>query len=186
MLSTKLCLVFLLLSGQRVQAVQAFNIDNIQLNDTKCILYINKIFKTSKPGRHKSYVEFNCYSNENLCVVCHLRKYLELTSDLRGTEKQLFIALNKPHKAVSVDTLSRWTKSMLQKSGIDITTFSTHSTRSASTSKGFDMGIPISEILAAASWTNAKTFAMFYNKPIVEDSYDTKLLKSIYSSTHNK
>ena len=71
---------------------------------------------------------------------------------------------------------------MLQESGIDITTFSTHSTRSASTSKGFEMGIPLTEILSAASWANARTFATFYNKPIVENSsFDTKLLTSIYS-----
>ena len=115
LLSTKLCLLFLLLSAQRVQTVQAFNIDNIHLEDTKCTLYIKQILKTSKPGRHKSCVQFNCYSNENLCVVCHVRKYLELTSDLRGTEKQFFISLNKPHKPVSVDTLSRWTKSIFKK-----------------------------------------------------------------------
>ena len=103
-----------------------------------------------------------------MCCVS-FEKYLEITGGLRGSEKQLFISFNKPHKAVSVDTLSRWAKSVLKDSGIDVKTFSTHSTRSASTSKGFEMGIPINDILAAASWTNAKTFATFYNKPIVED-----------------
>ena len=142
-LSNKLCLLLLLLSGQRVQTLQAFDIDNIYLEDTRCTLYINKILKTSKPGRHKSCVQFNCYESVNVCVVCHVKQYLELTTELRGSQKQLFISLNKPHKPVSVDTLSRWTKSMLQESGIDITTFSTRSTRSASTSKGLRWEFPL-------------------------------------------
>ena len=68
---------------------------------------------------------------------------------------------------------------MLQKSGIDIKTFESHSTSSAATSKGFSVGIPIYEVLSAACRSNAKTFAQFYNKPIVErnDSFGKQLLQ---------
>ena len=44
------------------------------------------------------------------------------------------------------------------------------------------MGIPINDILEAASLASAKTFATFYNKPVVaKSSFDAKLLKAIYS-----
>ena len=86
-LSTKLCFLILLLSGQCIQTFQALNIDYTYLEETKRTLYINKILKTSKPGRHKTHVEFKCYNNINLCVMCHLKKYLDLTSELRGSEK---------------------------------------------------------------------------------------------------
>ena len=68
-LSSKLCLLLLVLSRQRVQTLQVFDIDNIYSEDTRCTLYINKILKTSKPGRHKSCVQFNCYEDVT-CVLC--------------------------------------------------------------------------------------------------------------------
>ena len=48
-LSMKLVLLLLLLSGQRLQTVQAFNVNDIQLNDDSCTFYIRKLLKTSKP-----------------------------------------------------------------------------------------------------------------------------------------
>lgn len=139
--------------------------------------------KTSRPGKHKSVIEFTPYNNVNLCVFAHLKKYLAMSSVLRGSHTQLFIANNKPYKPVTVDTLARWAKSMLQKSGVDITTFKCHSTRSAVASKSFVSGIPIHQILEAASWSSVKTFADFYNKPIVDKPcFSNDLLETVYST----
>ena len=138
--------------------------------------------KTSRPGKHKSVVEFQYYHNTNLCVLSHLKKYLDMTGTLRGSNTQLFLTSSKPHKPVTVDTLARWAKSLLQESGVDITTFKCHSTRSAVTSKSFLSGIPINQILEAASWSNVKTFAEFYNKPIIETHcFSNDLLQTVYS-----
>ena len=182
-LSMKLVLLLLLLSGQRLQTVQAFNVNDIQLNDDSCTFYIRKLLKTSKPGSHKSVVVFQRYDNTDLCVLQHLKQYLSLTEGLRGEETQLLISAVKPHKPVSIDTVSRWAKCMLQRSGVNIKTFTTHSTRAAATSKSYSIGVPLQDILSAASWSNAKTFAQFYNKPILEksDTFGKQLLHSIYS-----
>ena len=51
-LSVKLVLLLLFLSGQRLRTVQAFNVNDIQLNDDSCIFYSRKLLKTSKPGSH--------------------------------------------------------------------------------------------------------------------------------------
>ena len=53
--------------------------------------------------------------------------------------------------------------------GIDVTTFKPHSTRGASTSKAFHIGIPLSDILKQGQWSNAKTFFNFYRREIEED-----------------
>ena len=164
----KLVLLLLFLSGQRLQTVQAFNVNDIQLNDHSCTFYIRKLLKTSKPGRHKSVVVFQRYANTDLCVLQHLKQYFSLTEGLRREETQLLISAVKPHKPVSIDTVSRWAKCMLQRSGVNIKTFTTHSTRAAATSKSYSIGLPLQDILSAASWSNAKTFAQFYNKPILE------------------
>ena len=42
--------IILLLSGQRLQSVQVLNVNDIQLNDDSCILYIRKLLKLPGQG----------------------------------------------------------------------------------------------------------------------------------------
>ena len=53
---------------------------------------------------------------------------------------------------MSRDTVSRWVKSVLKTSGIDVSVFKPHSTRSASTSKAKLSDVPLPDILAKAGW----------------------------------
>ena len=48
---------------------------------------------------------------------------------------KLFLSYDRPHKPVSRDTISRWTKETLRRCGIDTKVFTAHSTRSASVFK---------------------------------------------------
>ena len=66
-------------------------------------------------------------------------------------------------------------KEVLSLSGIDISQFSDHSTRSTSTSIAFKLRVPISDIMKVADWSQASTFKKFYQKPI-KDSYERKIL----------
>ena len=50
--------------------------------------------------------------------------------------------------------------------GVDVTVFKPHSTTPAATSAASRKGVQISEILNVAGWSNATTFARFYNKPL--------------------
>ena len=66
---------------------------------------------------------------------------------------------------VSSQTISRWLKIVLRKSGI--TEFTGHSTRHAATSKALQEGLTIDAIRNAAGWSErSKTFHFFYNRPI--------------------
>jgi hypothetical protein len=54
----------------------------------------------------------------------------------------------------------------MSSSGIDCSKYKAHSVRSASTSRANVNNVPISDILKVAGWTNAVTFAQFYNKTV--------------------
>ena len=57
-------------------------------------------------------------------------------------------------------------RSMLLDAGIDVSIFSAHSSHTASTSYSANAQLPLADILKAAGWSNARTFAEHYNKPI--------------------
>ena len=72
---------------------------------------------------------------------------------IADTENKAFIITHgKPHKPASTDTISRWVKDTLKDSGINADLFTSHSCRSASTSKAFSVGVPLQEVLKRANW----------------------------------
>ncbi|KAK3098029.1 hypothetical protein FSP39_015477 [Pinctada imbricata] len=92
----------------------------------------------------------------------------------------LLISFVKPHGEVSKDTIARWLKTVMQKAGIDISKFSAHSIRAASTSKAMQHNIPIEEILKTAGWSNSGNFAKFYQKQILDkkEKFGAAVLKA--------
>ena len=60
--------------------------------------------------------------------------------------------------------------------GVDVNTFTPHSTRAAATSKASGT-VKLGTILKSAGWRNARTYAKFYNKPIEEDGWNASALK---------
>jgi len=106
-----------------------------------------------------AYCQLFCDANPNICVVATLKAYLDRTSSLHGGAQQLFISHSKPFKPVSWDTISRWVKTVMQKSGIDVNLFKPHSTRAAATSKAFLKSAPLEHILSVAGWNSSDTFA---------------------------
>ena len=78
---------------------------------------------------------------------------------------------------MSRDTISRWVKFVLQISGIDVNIFKPHSTKSASTSKAKLSDVPIADILDKAGWKSESTFAKFYDKTIMEDTFANRVLQ---------
>ena len=64
----------------------------------------------------------------------------------------------------------------MQKSGIDVSIFQPHSTRSASTSTAFQQGVSVPDILKKADWSNASVFHRFYNRPKVHADFAQAIL----------
>ncbi|CAD6221550.1 GSCOCG00011608001-RA-CDS, partial [Cotesia congregata] len=108
--------------------------------------------------------------NPSICVVTALDEYLVKTKPHRTSDYNLFISWRKPHKSVTSQTLSRWIKTVMEQSGIDITIFTAYSTRHAATSAAKASGINIDFIRKTAGWTQkSKTFAKFYDRKVVQD-----------------
>jgi integrase len=81
---------------------------------------------------------------------------------------------------VTTNTIARWLKTVLRNSGVNTDVYSAHSTRAASTSAAAANGCTFDEIMTHVGWSNANTFATFYNKHcITADSiFSDKVLQS--------
>ena len=85
----------------------------------------------------------------------------------RGWDKEI------PHSILPIEQLvlsDKWAR-------IDVSLFSPHSTRSA-TSSGVEKRFPVNTILKAASWQKGCTFRKFYNKPAMDTGF-SKAINSI-------
>lgn len=167
LLSQKLLMLTLLLSGQRCQTIHLLDVRNMSLTYSRATFKIGDVTKTSGPGKHTEDITFLAYApDRRLCTITVLKHYLERTLDIRGATKQLFLSTRKPHKAASKDTLRRWTKNALAASGIDLDIFKPHSTRAASTSFAAQSKLSLETIMRAGTWFQSNTFNKYYHMPI--------------------
>ena len=120
-LSRKLAMLFCLVSGgQRMQTIHLINLKDIKYFGEQVFIPIMQKIKQSKSGNHIYPLSFKTYPKDTeLCAVAHLKIYIELTQDLMSSDK-LFISYTKPHQAISRDAISRWCKTVMELSGIDI------------------------------------------------------------------
>ena len=183
-LTLKLTMLLALCSAQRLQGLRALSVHNCVIQDGVCTFYIDKLLKTTKYGRHQQPIRFSRFHNRELCVVAHIERYMTCTKSFRNGANQLLLSYVKPHKPVCEDSISRWLKTVLRQSGVDITQFSAHSTRSASTSKVQKMegGTSIESILSSAGWARDSTFRKFYCRDFYSTSetvFSTAVLSKI-------
>ena len=166
-------LICLLAGGQRSQTVHAIQVTDIKVTSHSCIIPIYSKIKQTRPGKHIKPLEFNVFTSEpKLCVVEHLTHYLAKTKMIRKSSA-LFLSYQKPHQAVSKDTIARWCRDMMTKSGIDPLKYVTHSCRSAASSMAKKNKFPLSRIIEACGWSTERTFALHYNKEIHSDERHT-------------
>ncbi len=182
-LTMKITVLLALVTGQRCQTIQVLNIEQLVRNDDMLSFHINKLLKTSRPGKHFGMIQIKAFTEDKvICPVTVLKEYVARTLPLRKNNSQLLLSYRKPHKPVSSETIGKWIKKTLSSAGIDIEVFGSHSTRSASTSAAKVGNVPISIIMDAAGWSNTKTFSKFYDKPIDNDqkeNFGHSLLKIV-------
>ena len=133
--------------------------------------------KTSRPGHHSSSVVVTAFpSNALRCPLEALSAYTAMTESLRPASSGLFITNSRPYRTAKKDTLARWAKITLRAAGIDITQFSAHSTRAASTTAARLRGVEVSEIMQTAQWTKASTSHSHYYRPPIPSALVTAVL----------
>lgn len=179
-ITKKLALLLALGTGHRAQTLALLRILQISLHE-KLIIRIPDRIKTSAPGRSQPFFCFSRFPNhESLCIVRLTEHYMERTKILCPAAcDSFFISFNKPYKAVTVQTVSRWIRQGLEDCGIDMTVFSAHSTRHVATSQAAKKGVSLDLIKRATGWTGEScVFANFYHRPIVnpEDFSNAVLL----------
>ena len=179
-LSLKLATLLALVTGSRVQSIHAMNLDFCEYRDDSIVFHIQSLLKHSRPSNKVSNcITISAYSKDKkICPVFLLKYYIKRTAALRQNN-QLFINNSKPHKPISKDTLSRWIKKGINKAGINTAKYSSHSTRSASTSAAAAASVDITTIMKAAKWSSSCTFSKHYNKPIADHSFGTAILQSL-------
>ena len=178
----KLIMLLALSTGQRNQTLHAMDIKEIKFGKKNVFCLINKMLKHNNINRRNDTIVLKPYPKDSaLCVVTALRTYLRRTKTIRKNVSQLFISFNKPHAAVSKDTISRWIMTVLREAGVDVDIFKSHSTRAASVSGAIRMEISAEEIMKTVGWSTASTFAKFYNK-IIQEDMSNALLDGIHGS----
>lgn len=169
-----------LVSCQRGQTLWSLDLNNLVTTDDAANFIITERLKTSRPGMKFEVYFPSLPDNPSLCPKSTLLEYIKRTEPFRSVNGQyvssLFLALVKPHHRVSISTLGRWIKTVLQSSGIDVNVFKPHSVRGASTSALYCRGATISDIMKLASWSNERTFHKYYNRPTARTSVSRMLL----------
>ena len=67
--------------------------------------------------------------------------------------------------------------------GIDVSIFSGHSVRGASTSAAAGSGVTMTDIMQAADWSSESVFRRFYYRPSYDTTYGRTVLSSSSSET---
>lgn len=137
--------------AHRVQTLSKIKIDDTSVFDNRLETLVWDVIKTSAINSEQPKLVIPFFvENVDVCVESTLLAYLNKTKDLRGNIKNLFITHRKPFRVPTTQTLARWIKRTLSKSGIDTSRFTAHSVRHAACSAAFRSGISISTIRANA------------------------------------
>ena len=168
-LSCKLAMLFLLVTAQRCQTLHVIKLGDIDHSPDGIVINISQLIKQSRPGVHLAPIVLNAYkTDESLCIVKTLNTYITRTKGLRKDDN-LLISTTKPHGKISKQTVARWIKNVLKQAGLP-TVYTAHSTRAATASNAYDKGVPLQNIIKAAGWSNARTFATYYKRKIENDN----------------
>ena len=179
LLTLKTTALIWLLTGQRCQSLNLIDIRNVTITDHYVKFRWGDRLKTTRPGFQQEEIKVMAYApDRKLCIVTVLKRYLLVTQKLR-VGNSFLITTQKPYGGASKDTISRWVKVVMSKAGLDLSLFTPHSLRAASTSAAFRAKVPIDTILRTAGWSKQNTFRRYYNKPIsTSTSFSQAILNS--------
>lgn len=171
-MTKKLVVLLALCTAHRVQTLSLIRIKNIHFCPNGAKIIISDIIKTSAAGREQPILVLPYFEEKpELCSATALRDYLAMTTDRRPQNSEhLLITMKRPHRDATAQSISRWIKQVLAESGVDVSTFSAHSTRHAATSTAAAAGVSIDVIRKTAGWTaTSQTFAKFYKRSIIDE-----------------
>ena len=157
-LTFKVAMLLALTSASRVRGLHILDTRFMVKTSQKYVFKFHKLHKSWRQGQKPTTLEFEAFSQDmDLCVVSALDEYLNRTEEWRSVnnETQLLLSYIQPHKQVVPSTISGWLKNVLKSSGINVSLFTAHSTRSTTTSKASASGLSMKEILERGTWSKS-------------------------------
>lgn len=163
--------LMILATAHHLQTMALITIDNIKISESAIENKVPELIRTTKPGTFQPSLILPFFKQrQSVCVAKIPLQYLDMTKNLRGKLKGIFISTVKPYGVVGAQTLGHWAKAFLEKAGID-TSFGAYSVKHAAVSKANAKGVDIDTIRRTAGWSkNSSTFARFYNRPILSSN----------------
>lgn len=167
-LSLKTAMLLALAKIKRCSDLQILDTRYMALGEDKVVFRLAekpKNFRTK--GTIPPPIEYKSIGG-SLCPVRTIKSYVVRTTPWREKNKatRFFLSYINPHEPITSSSLGRWLKTVLAKAGVNVSKFTAHSTRSASSAKAKAMGASVSEIMSCGNWKNTSTWETFYNKPI--------------------
>lgn len=165
-LTRKTAMLLALTSLLRVSELVVISLSSIVFSQSSVRFTLTKPRKAQHSGPLQSFI-VPSFEDQTRCPVETMRAYIDRSKEWRSSvaaKTSLCIALVAPHSAVTSNTISRWVKALLELAGIDLSTFTAHSTRGAAASAAAAKGATIESILSAGSWTIESTFNRFYKR----------------------
>ena len=141
------------------------SLHGLEIDRNEAAFDLKTLIKSNRTGdplftvQHTSFPDDKC-----LCVVSVIRAYISKTKEIRRSG-QLLVSFIKPHKAISRDTLARWTIGILKQTSIT-NKYASYSTHGTMVSKARQLGISVKRLLAHVGWKTARSFTQHYNKRI--------------------
>jgi hypothetical protein len=177
----KLCMLIMLVTGQRPQVLSKLRLNNMKVSDDAIEFILEAVdLKQGRPGFKSQVLRLTRFpSNPKICVHKYLSTYLGRTAVIRKDLQPLLLTTTKPFRVASANTISRWLKTTLKAAGVDVDCFTAGSSRAASVSAAKQSGLPIEQILKTGGWSRADTFTRFYDRPILPCSFETTILSRV-------
>ena len=161
LLTFKLVALIALSSAPRAQVLANLHLGYMYKEKSVVTFTFPQLLKTSRHG-HTYVLKIEKYSDQSLCPLYTLKRYIERTSALR--QSRLLLISYQTYKAVTTSTIARWHRTVLELSGIDVSIFKAHSYRGAAASAAFNKGCSLSRILSTVDWSTDKNFVKFYRR----------------------
>lgn len=178
LLSRKLAILLAVTSMLRISELVAIDRQSVNITENEASFALLKPRKAQKEGALHNISIKGFTDSPKLCPVNCLGHYIFQTDPLRNryNGRNLFIATIRPYKGITGSSLGRWIKAMLAEAGVNTSSFTAHSTRSASASKAARSGVPIDTILKTAHWSNESTFSKFYRRDVESQNITETIL----------
>ena len=180
-LTWKVCFLLAITTFRRCSDLQSLTLGEDHVNiQRQGVTYIRTgLSKQDRPSHSDRKIFVPALpNNKTLNPKRALLHYLRRTEQFRKTDSdqeivKMFLATRKPHKPVSVQTISRWLVSVIKfsykKHGKTVETVKGHSTRSVGPSWALFKGASLQQIMESADWSRETTFTKHYMKTVNTD-----------------